>query len=222
MPSPVVFQFLSADGVDRVTSALFNVAFVWCNRCEGTMPGKQCPQPCDTTSPQRGQSPGHSHLFSPQASSGSSGEQAECNGGPTAAPGRSWADTDTAISLTAVIFLPPLFPSSILVSGTSIQWLKTQTFKLAWTLADLTFATSTSHQALPVFPPKYLWNRPSSLPSAGASWLEPLASHLSFWGSLLLGTRASGPAPLKSILCTAVRIILLKCEPGYPTCLKSN
>lgn len=140
---------------------------------------------------------------------------------PLLRPGRV-EQADTAISLTALIFLPPLFPSSFLGSGTSIQWLKMQTFKLAWTLADLTFATSTSHQALPVFPPKYLWNRPPSLPSAGASWLEPLASHLSFWGSLLLGTRASGPAPLKSILCTAVRIILLKCKPGYPTRLKSN
>ena len=84
MPSLVVFRFLSADGVDCVTSALFNVASVWRNKCGGTVPGKQGPRPCDIMSLQRGRAQG----TPPQAGSGSSGEQPECSGGPTATPGR--------------------------------------------------------------------------------------------------------------------------------------
>lgn len=53
------FGFCQQMGL-TVTSALFNVAFVWCNKCGGTVPGKQCPQPCDIMSLQRGQRPGHS------------------------------------------------------------------------------------------------------------------------------------------------------------------
>lgn len=47
----------------------------------------------------------------------------------------------------------------------------------AWTFADLSFIPSISHQALPIFPSKYLCNWPSPLPSVGASWLEAVSSH---------------------------------------------
>lgn len=104
-------------------------------------------------------------------------------------PPQRKADRDTAISLIAVTFFPPFFLLlSQLVALSSIQWLKTQTSMSAWTLADLSFAPSISYQALPVFPPEYLWNRASPLPSAGASWLEPMSSHLGYCRSFSWAT----------------------------------
>ena len=116
MPSLVVFRFLSADGVDRVTSALFNVAFVWCNKCGAQCQGSSVPDSVTSCLFREARGQG----TPPQASSGSSRGQPECSGGPTATPGRVNRHEQPALWQKSP-------PSSLLVSGTSMQWLKTQT-----------------------------------------------------------------------------------------------
>lgn len=115
MPSLVVFRFLSADGVDCVTSALFNVAFVWRNKCGGTCQGSSVPDPVTSCLFREARGQGtHTYLSPPQASSGSPGEQPECSGGPPPPP-TEWTSTNSHL-FNSFNLLPPRFPSLFLLS----------------------------------------------------------------------------------------------------------